>query len=341
VLSLVLLFAGLACILAGVLLHMKQQEVTKSAPNLPPTKNVSQAVWITTNRSNQLLTNDNQTLPVIVALQNFPNRRNNREKWHSNSFFTFTDGHRMCMSVYPNGINNGEHTHLSVLLHLMKGPYDDDLQQSGHWPMRGIFTIELLNQLRDENHYTRIVTFNSTTPKRYASRVQDSDEPSIGWGEVYFISQNAIFRIRNYSVNNNLYFRIHFEPGSYEDDYSFNAKEHLLSSLICVVVGLVVLVVVSCLERRHVKHRIITVVVITCVILAGFVVMRHFLGGLLWGIITAFVAFGCMFVGEKIKEHIRVAYVCFVLGLPLGNVIAQFIIVDILHMPWGILWWLI
>ena len=185
------------------------------------------------------------------------------------------------------------------------------------------------------------MTFNSTTPKQFASRVQDSDKPSIGWGEVYFISQNAIVRIRNYSINDNLYFRIHYEPGSYEDDYSFNAKERLLSSLICVVVGLVVLVVVGCLERLHVKHRIITFVVVTCIILAGFVVMRHFLGGLLWGIITAFVAFGCMFVGEKIKDHVRVAYVCFVLGLPLGNVIAQFIIVDILHMPWGILWWLI
>ena len=29
----------------------------------------------------------------------------------------------------------------------MKGPYDDELE----WPLRGTFTIELLNQINDEN----------------------------------------------------------------------------------------------------------------------------------------------------------------------------------------------
>ena len=36
----------------------------------------------------------------------------------------------------------------------MKGPHDDKLEQSGHWPLRGTFTIELLNQLNDSDHYS-------------------------------------------------------------------------------------------------------------------------------------------------------------------------------------------
>ena len=35
-------------------------------------------------------------------------------------------------------------THVSVYLHLMKGPYNDKLEQSGHWPLSVTFTVELL-----------------------------------------------------------------------------------------------------------------------------------------------------------------------------------------------------
>ena len=44
----------------------------------------------------------------------------------------------------------------------MKGPHDDKLEQSGHWPLRGTFTIELLNQLNDSDHHEHKV-FNRHT----------------------------------------------------------------------------------------------------------------------------------------------------------------------------------
>ena len=44
----------------------------------------------------------------------------------------------MCLKVYANGVGSGEGTHVSLYLYLMKGPYDDKLEQSGHWPLRGI-----------------------------------------------------------------------------------------------------------------------------------------------------------------------------------------------------------
>ena len=49
--------------------------------------------------------------------------------------------------------------HLLVCLHLMKGPHDDKLEQLGHWPLRGTFIIELLNQLNDSDHYSRMLQF--------------------------------------------------------------------------------------------------------------------------------------------------------------------------------------
>ena len=55
------------------------------------------------------------------------------------------------------GYDRGEGTHVSVFLYLMKGSHDDELEQSGHWPLRGTFTIELLNQKIDYDHYSRMV----------------------------------------------------------------------------------------------------------------------------------------------------------------------------------------
>ena len=48
-------------------------------------------------------------------------------------FFTHPHGYKMCIHVYPNGIGNGEGTHVSVFTCLMQGPYDDQLK----WPFRG------------------------------------------------------------------------------------------------------------------------------------------------------------------------------------------------------------
>ena len=46
----------------------------------------------------------------------------------------------MCLRVDAAGYGDGKGTHVSVYLHLMKGPRDDKQEQSGHWPLRGTFT---------------------------------------------------------------------------------------------------------------------------------------------------------------------------------------------------------
>jgi len=268
-----------------------------------------------------------------------------REKGEKNSgpFFAFTEGYKMC-SVCPNSINNGENTHVSIFLHVMKGPYDDDLQQSGYWPLRGIFTVELLNQLNNENHYIYNFTFNDTTTERYTNRVLDSNKVAVGWGEVYFIPQNAILHNDNnsYLKNNNLYFRIHYNvPERDQKGYSFPAKRHLLLSLFSAGVGLVLIVVVKYVQSHDAANGTLAFVMFGFMTLVGISIMRNCLGGLLWGILTLLAAFGCMGVSERIKKSDKMQIVGFVLGFPLGNIIACIIIADILHMPWDIIvWWL-
>ena len=62
----------------------------------------------------------------------------------------------MCMSVYPNGVVKGEGSHMSVFLHVMKGPYDNQLS----WPLVASFEIYLLNQIIDTTHYKSEVSFS-------------------------------------------------------------------------------------------------------------------------------------------------------------------------------------
>ena len=185
------------------------------------------------------------------------------------------------------------------------------------------------------------MTFNSTTPERYTKRVLDSDKPSVGWREVHFIPQNAIFHDNNsYLMNNNLYFRIYYVPVKFEESYSFHVKGRVLSSLFSAGVGLLLVVILKYLESCNAAKRTFAFVMFSFPILVGIGVMRNCLGGLLWGTLTLLTAFGCVVVSGKKNDRLQM--VVFVFGFPLGNVIACFIILDIFHMPWDIIvWWLL
>ena len=58
----------------------------------------------------------------------------------------------MCLSVYAKGHGDVEGTYVSVGVHLMEGQNDDNLP----WPFTGKVTVELLNQLEDDNHYCKL-----------------------------------------------------------------------------------------------------------------------------------------------------------------------------------------
>ena len=65
----------------------------------------------------------------------------------------------MYLKVHAAGYAKGIDAHVSVCLCLMRDSYDDKPLQSGNWPLRGTFTIELLNQFNNSNHYIHIVQF--------------------------------------------------------------------------------------------------------------------------------------------------------------------------------------
>ena len=150
---------------------------------------------------------------AILKMSNFAKMKKNKEIWHSNSFFAFQRGYKMRLEVSAAGSNDGEGTHVSVYLHLMKGPHDDKLEQSGHWPLRGTFTIELLNQLSDNNHHGHLIQFHHHFCSECTNRVLEGFMAKKGSGKSQFISHDILLHHNNsnYCINDSLMFRISYE----------------------------------------------------------------------------------------------------------------------------------
>ena len=65
--------------------------------------------------------------------------------WSSAYFYMY-----LGYKIHNLGIKPGN-THVAVWMNAAKGDYDDKLQ----WPRACTTTIQLLNQLRDHNHFTK------------------------------------------------------------------------------------------------------------------------------------------------------------------------------------------
>ena len=115
----------------------------------------------------------------------------------------------MCLRVDANGYGIGKGTHVSCGICLMSGEYDDILE----WPFHGEVTIELLNQLEDENHHKRIIGFNESTPQNFKSQVIGRERAERGGpGYQQFISHSQLDVNPSlncqYLKDDTLYFRV-------------------------------------------------------------------------------------------------------------------------------------
>ena len=163
------------------MLNITQVESIKKKP-LPPTK-------------------------FMYKMTNFNHHKTIDDEVYSPGFYTSTGGYKVCIRVYANGpVRGRQGTHVSVHVYLMKGKNDDHLP----WPFTGTVTSELLNQLEDNNHSTKSVTFPS---ERMASQqVVNQERAEHGYGCSYYISHSDLgyneAKNCQYLKDDCLYFRI-------------------------------------------------------------------------------------------------------------------------------------
>ena len=184
-----------------------QKVLDKTIADLHSYHQLSSSVW-----SRLSAEFSNRVAPVIVKMPLFTKKVMDKEGWDSSPFFAFEKGYQMYLKINAGGIGNSEGTHVSVYLGLMKGPYDDKLEQSSHWPLRGIFTTELLNQLDDSDHYSRMVQFHHYRCSECTNRVLEGSNAT-PFGHSQFISHDTILHHSNnsYHKSDYLVFRITYE----------------------------------------------------------------------------------------------------------------------------------
>ena len=115
---------------------------------------------------------------VVLKMPSFQHHKVTGRAWCSPGFYTHSHGYKMCLKVHANGSANGEGTHLSIYLFLMKGENDDDLI----WPLRYSCTVTLLNQLMDDCHQAKTFTYSKDEKDRCNSRVETGQRGTVGEG---------------------------------------------------------------------------------------------------------------------------------------------------------------
>ena len=93
-----------------------------------------------------------QAAPVIFKISNFSKEMDDvSDRWSSNSFLAFEDGYEIFLLVSVAG--SDEYKNLVVSLLFNK----NTLQELDYWPLRAMFTVELLNQLTNSDHYDSLI----------------------------------------------------------------------------------------------------------------------------------------------------------------------------------------
>ena len=142
----------------------------------------------------------------VMKLNEYKRRKEENEIWYSPDFYTKPGGYKMSLSVYPNGNEEGKGTHVSLYINLMKGKYDNSLNQ----PFIGAVTVQLLNQVEDKKHKKCIMQFDDLLLDERAR-----EGKSIHVGRKKFISHEKLEEIRyntfircRYLIDDCLYFKV-------------------------------------------------------------------------------------------------------------------------------------
>ncbi len=129
-------------------------------------------------------------------------------KIESDPFFTESYGYKLKVTIFANGTDSGENTHLSVSIVVMKGEYDAILP----WPFKKKVKFTLIDQQEDpvERENVSIQLIPGDNPENFARPVS---EENVGRGFAQFISHNKL-NSRRYLVDDTLFLKVEIFPSS-------------------------------------------------------------------------------------------------------------------------------
>ena len=137
-------------------------------------------------------------VPVTFKIDQFSIRKKGNKMWQSDPFYTHPQGYKLCLRVYPNGVEVGKGCAVSIYLHLMKGPFDKRLR----WPFLCVFQVAVLNQHENTNHKIEEIKFINNREEIYNQRVLSDDKPvsDIGLGNPMFLRHTELEKKKRYDA---------------------------------------------------------------------------------------------------------------------------------------------
>ena len=237
-----------------------------------------------------------QVAPVIVKMSNYTEMKNKRQ-WYSSPFFTFAEGYKVQIRVDPAVYGDGEitHDHVFVYLFLLKGPHDDKLivQQSGDWPIKGTFTIELLNQFNDSDHRSSEMAFacNATACNFKAAKLYSPT------GHLTAHETICYQITSDYLQNDSLYFRISYRDTRYNYYYYY----HFTKSVLLPIAAVMIAVIVGAIVKKIQHVNLANIITWGTLVIVGTILIGNLLGGILWVAVT-FLTTGLILKWTKSPE---------------------------------------
>ena len=126
----------------------------------------------------------------------------------SDPFYMY--GYKLRLQLFPNGYEDGENTHLSVFIHVMKGEYDAILP----WPFKKKVKFTLIDQHEDLAKREKL-TFEFISehcPQCFARPTQEMN--IVGRGLPQFISHEKLHS-RRYVVDDTTFLQVEIGPLSW------------------------------------------------------------------------------------------------------------------------------
>ena len=180
----------------------KNRELIAENQQLKLKINKQQQQLVRQTQEIQILHSHTSICPTEITITNFEQHRRENDTWYSRPFYTHPKGYKLNLCIKANGQGEGRDMHASLRIHLIKGEFDEELK----WPFRANIIIEVLNQERDEDHYTKVVSFDDSTSDDKSGRVTEGEMSESGRGAAVFISHARL--LSKYLKNDSLKIRI-------------------------------------------------------------------------------------------------------------------------------------
>lgn len=138
-----------------------------------------------------------QVAPVIFRITESTSKKNEKAFWKSPYFFTATNGYKM----YTTATFVDSHLEIYMAVGVNK---NDDL----NWPLRGKFNVAFLNQISDNNHYSRRIIYDDKCSDDVAGR-----NASYSWGFSQFISYDRLYTTSStcqYVKDDSMYIKVSY-----------------------------------------------------------------------------------------------------------------------------------